>query len=117
VRYSSLLQHNVRGGFSKLLSSFIKSTNPKKILSYADKRFSTNKDSVYDKCGFVYCGDSSPNYWYVKKLERKHRFSFTKSRLIKQGFDKTKSEWEIMKSRGYDRIWDCGNLKYEWTKK
>ena len=70
------------------------------------------KNDLYEKSGFTYMGKSNPNYWYVKKLERKHRFNFTKSKLIKDGFPADKSEWEIMKSRGFDRIWDCGNLKY-----
>jgi len=29
-------------------------------------------------------------------------------------FNPNLSEWENMKNNGYDRIWDCGHLKYEW---
>jgi hypothetical protein len=38
-----------------------------------------------------------------------------KGSLIKQGFDAALTEWEIQKTRGYDRIWDCGQLKFEKT--
>jgi hypothetical protein len=35
-----------------------------------------------------------------------------KHMLIEAGFSKEQTEWEIMQERGYDRIWDCGTLKY-----
>jgi hypothetical protein len=31
------------------------------------------------------------------------------------GYDSAKSEYEIMRGRGYYRIWNTGNLIYEWT--
>ena len=31
-------------------------------------------------------------------------------------FNPKLSEWENMKKNKYDRIWDCGNLKYIWRK-
>jgi len=33
--------------------------------------------------------------------------------LVKEGYNKDMTEWEIMKLKGYDRIWDCGSLKFE----
>jgi hypothetical protein len=38
---------------------------------------------------------------------------FRKDVLVKEGYDKNMTEWEIMKLKGYDRIWDCGSLKFE----
>ena len=32
---------------------------------------------------------------------------------IIQGFDKNKTEKDIMKERGYNRIYDCGSLKFK----
>ena len=32
-------------------------------------------------------------------------------------FDPHKSEWENMKDNGFDRIWDCGHLKYLWKQR
>src|SRR6185437_10693111 len=26
-----------------------------------------------------------------------------------------RTEWEVMKELGYDRIWDCGKTRYVWT--
>ena len=36
-----------------------------------------------------------------------------KLRNIMPIYDSAKSEWENMKLNGYDRIWDCGTLKFE----
>jgi hypothetical protein len=46
-------------------------------------------------------------------MRRLHRYNFTKYKIIKMGGYPDKSEWENMKIMGYDRIWDCGHLKYE----
>jgi len=46
---------------------------------------------------------------------RLHRFNFPKHKLVKMGHDSNLTEWEIMQTLGYDRIWDCGHLKFEWS--
>lgn len=118
LRFCNKTNTNVIGGFSKLLKFFINTNSPKHIITYADIRWSgiDIEDNVYFKNGFSFVHITPPNYWYVNKknfLDRKHRFQFRKDILIKEGFDVEKSEWEIMKERGYDRIWDCGNMKFE----
>lgn len=50
------------------------------------------------------------------KVQRESRFKYRKSELIKQGFDKNKTEKQIMIDRNYFRIYDCGTLKFEWKK-
>lgn len=117
VRYCSILNTNVVGGFSKLLNFFIKKHNPHSIETYADIRWSglNPNDNVYSKNGFQFISQTPPNYWYIKNgdsLNRYHRFSYRKDVLVKEGFSKENSEWEIMKMKGYDRIWDCGSMKY-----
>lgn len=37
-----------------------------------------------------------------------------KSILIKEGFDKNKTEKEIMFERKIYRIYDCGNIRWEY---
>jgi hypothetical protein len=118
IRFANLLNTNVVGGFSKLLSKFIKDKKPKKIETFADIRWSGSdpEKTVYSKNGFKFVKITPPNYWYVKMdkyINRHHRFSFRKDVLVKQGFSKDMTEWEIMKLKGYDRIWDCGSLKFE----
>ncbi len=115
-RYSS--NCIVVGGAGKLLSHFIKIYKPKKIISYADRRWTYYKSNLYEKIGFKKVSDGAPNYWYMNKkkyLHRFHRFSFRKNVLSKklQSFDSNLTEWENMQLNGYDRIWDCGSLKYQ----
>lgn len=118
LRFCNILYTTVIGGFSKLLKYFIKNYNPIKIITYADIRWSgydPNK-TVYLKNGFKFNGYSPPNYWYMDishRFNRIHRFNFTKSKLIKEGFDPNKTEWEIMQEKKYDKIWDCGSMKFE----
>ena len=121
VRFCNLINSNVVGGFSKLLKHFIVKYNPKKIITYADIRWSglNELDTVYIKNGFKYIKNTPPNYWYLKVGQynhRYHRYNFRKDILIKEGFDKNLSEFEIMKQKGFDRIWDCGNMKFEWIR-
>jgi len=106
----------VVGSGSKLLSHFIKNHSPLKIISYADRRWSNNS-VFYSKVGFDFIKNTVPSYWYFNKIGRRfHRFNFRKDQLSKklQTFDPSLTEWENMQLNGYDRIWDCGNLKYEW---
>lgn len=118
-RFASELNTQVVGGFSKLFKYFTKNYKPQKLITYADLRWSTfdvNK-TVYSKTGFKFINRTPPNYWYFYRPNNKekfHRYTFRKNKLVSEGFDHNKTEWEIMKERGFDRIWDCGNLKYEY---
>lgn len=114
LRYCTLLNTNVIGGAGKLLKYFIKNYSPNEIISYCDRRFSVG--NLYEKIGFKLNHTSLPNYYYIVGNNRKNRFKFRKSELIKDGFDKNKSEHEIMLERKIYRIYDCGNLVYKWTK-
>lgn len=118
LRFCNVLHTTVIGGFSKLLKFFIKNYLPSKIITYADIRWSgyDPKITVYQKNGFDFKGYSPPNYWYMKnndRYNRLHRYNFTKSKLIKEGYDENMTEWEIMQNKKYDKIWDCGSMKFE----
>jgi hypothetical protein len=112
LRLCSKTDTSIIGGASKLLNHFIEKHNPKKIISYADKRYSDGK--VYDSLNFKYEHDSPPNYYYLDKtnFKRINRFNFRKDVLVREGYDINKTEKEIMEERGYSRIYDCGNKKY-----
>jgi hypothetical protein len=76
---------------------------------------------LYNTLGFKRLHTSEPNYWYFipSKRERFHRYNFRKQ-ILKNKFPEyyngQLTESEIMKSVGYYRIWDCGNLVYEIKK-
>jgi hypothetical protein len=113
--YRYATSKTIVGGASKLLSYFIKTYKPTKIISYADRRWS--EGNLYEKLGFIKKSNGVPNYWYFKPgyFNRYHRFNFRKDQLQKklEVFDPMLTEWENMQNNGWDRIWDCGNLKYE----
>lgn len=119
LRFCCKNNFSIIGGASKLFSHFVKGFSPKKVTTFSDLRWGRGK--VYEKMDFLYVGDTPPNYWYFKPghAERYHRFGFRKNVLQKKlkTFDFNLTEWENMQRNGYDRIWDCGNAKYVWTKK
>lgn len=112
VRFCNKADFNVLGSASKLFKHFIKNYKYNKIVSYSDVRI-FNGD-LYNNLGFEKINTSKPNYWYVAENKRYHRFAYRKNVLVKQGFDKNKSEREIMFERGYYRIYDCGNIRWEY---
>lgn len=104
----------VHGAFNKLIQYFIKTYNPIKIETYADRRWTPDGNhNVYAYSGFTLIKNTQPNYFYTDYKKRFNRFQFTKHKLVEAGYDPNKTEWEIMQERGFDRIWDCGSWKYE----
>lgn len=113
-RFCSKLNTTVIGAAGKLMKHFIRNHNPIKLISYADRRWSNGK--LYEKLGFEFIGNTTPNYWYTKNfIIREHRFGYRKNVLSKklELFDDTLSESENMKNAGYSKIWDAGNKKYQ----
>jgi hypothetical protein len=113
LRFCNKTYTNVVGGASKLFASFIKQHNPRKITSYCNRSIGTG--NLYKQLGFQFLYNTPPNYFYVRGSTRLPRFKFRKDVLIKQGHDKNKTEACIMKELGYNRIYDCGSMKFEWT--
>jgi hypothetical protein len=118
TRFCSLIDYSVVGAFSKLLKFFINNYQPKKIITFSDCRFSgvDYEKTVYHKNGFILTNQIKPRYWYFEKgdyLKRHHRFKFNKNKLLKILNIPNVSEWEIAQILGMDRIWDCGNLRFE----
>ena len=105
------------GVASRLFKKFVNEhPEVEEIISYADRRWSWG--SLYNALGFVASAPSRPNYWYMKNyIVREYRYNYRKSEiinLVENGSAKT--EFEIMRELGYDKIWDCGNLKFIWKK-
>ena len=115
LRFCNKLNTNVVGGASKLLKHFENNLEYEEIISYADRRWSNG--DLYEKLDFNFISKTRPNYFYVRLDKREPRFKYRKDILVKEGYDKTKTEKEIMKERGYNRIYDCGSLKFIKTKK
>jgi hypothetical protein len=110
LRFCNKINITTIGGADKLMKYFIRNYKPNEIVSYADRRWS--QGHLYEKLGFSFVHDSKPNYFYLVNNKRLNRFKFRKDILIKEGFDKDKTEREIMFERKIYRIYDCGTKKY-----
>lgn len=99
------------GAFSKILKRAI-ANYPDGIITFADLRYSDG--GLYESNGFEKIDIIRPDYKYSKKGQTYHKSMFTKARIQKRfGIDMTKmTEAEAMKSLGFERIYDCGKIKY-----
>lgn len=107
VRFAVASGWSIPGVASRLLNHFRRDYHGS-IVSYADARWSMGH--LYRQLGFTLTGWSPPNYWYLKRDRRYHRLQFRKDRLIADGYDRDKTERQIMAERGFLRIYDCGSL-------
>ena len=99
-RFCNKLGVSVVGGASKLLNFFINEFEPKRIISYADKDWSSG--NLYEKLGFEKVYETKPDYKYLVGDKRKHKSNF------KNSLTGTKeSLLDIPK------VYDCGKMKFE----
>jgi hypothetical protein len=107
-RFCSKIDYIIIGIASKLLTYFKNNYKWRQIFSYADRRWSDG--NLYRNIGFSEAGVTKSNYWYIRGNcdKRHHRFALRK----KPDEPKDITEWELRKAQGWNRIWDCGNLKY-----
>ncbi len=114
LRFCNLMNRSVIGGASKLFKYFLKEYYVEKITSYSDNRFFNG--NLYENLGFNFSHTTKPNYFYVINDRRENRFNYRKDVLVSEGFDKNKTEHQIMLDRGIYRIYDCGNKKWVYEK-
>jgi hypothetical protein len=110
VRFASSTR--VIGAASKLLAYFKKMHPAESIMSYSNNEWSDG--NVYKQLGFALTAEVPPSYWYLKPREHKlyHRYTFNKQKLLKQGYDQSKTESQITKEMGLLKVWDCGKKKW-----
>lgn len=108
VRLSS--SRSVQGGASKILKYFGNLYPGATVISFSDSRWSSG--DLYKQLGFEIGSYVAPMQSYVKNNQRYHKLLFPKHKINPSGEHKT--EWQIMQEQGYDRIWDCGKIK--WVK-
>jgi len=117
LRFCSKLGYNVQGAFSKLIKHFKEIYMPTVIVTYIDLDWCNYRNNVYEKNGFEFVSETEPGYTYTTGKYRESRQKYQKHKLVKEGYDINKTESVIMSERGYYKVWNCGNLKYKWTRK
>ena len=125
-RFASLKYSSCVGCAQKLLKYFLRKYQPQSIISYANRRWAFAKSNVYQKLGFNFLRETEPNYYYfkLKELILYPRNKFQKYKIKKYAqdsnsefnkiFNDNKSESDLMFEAGYRRIYDAGQLVYEW---
>jgi len=111
-RFASISNYEINGLFNKLLKYFETNYTPKKLIAYIDLDWANFRNNIYEKNGFTFINQTEPEYFYVVGEKRENKQKYQKHKLVKMGYDKNKTELQIMNELGYQRIWDCGNLKY-----
>jgi hypothetical protein len=110
IRLCNKRDITVIGGVNKMISFFIKKCSPSSIISYCDKRlFSGN---VYEKIGMKCVNTSNSNYQWVKyngsgRVDIVSRYQAQKHKICTEE-TKHLSENDIMRSKNYMKIYDCG---------
>jgi hypothetical protein len=111
--------YSVNGIANRLLKQFIKDYNPIEIISFADRRWTLNKDNnLYVNLNFKLDNIGNPNYFWCKKQNRYKSYSFTKTKISKKEefkdiYSPEKTEIQMMNEAGYCRVYDCGLFRYK----
>ena len=121
-RFATDITKHCIGVGGKLFTYFIRNYNPEYIISFADRRWTLDKDNnLYTKLSFKLDKVLKSDYDYiVDGKTRFHKFNFRKQTLLKKypdsGLTEDMTEYEMTHKLGFYRIWDCGLFKYVWKK-
>lgn len=107
---------NVVGGMGKLLKygkNYATSLGLDKIVTFADHCVSNG--GLYEKLHFKKDGMLAPDYKYVVKGKRVHKFNYRKKRFKQDAhllYEDGLTEKQLADLNGLERIWDCGKTRY-----
>lgn len=112
IRYCTKLNTTIVGGASRLLHAFSRQETGT-IISYADRRWSNG--NVYKNLGFTLLAKTAPSFSFFKGITRFNRQTFQKKKLATlfpavYNIDKTGDQ--MLNELNFNKIWDCGNLKF-----
>jgi hypothetical protein len=121
LRFCSLTDVHIRGGASRLLTTFFKNykCDEDLLISYADLRYTSLIDlSVYEQLGFERISIIKPSYSYIHPSQsnrRISRLSLQKYKILQlyPDLDPKLTEFELTEQLGYARVWDSGQLKFQ----
>lgn len=111
VRYAT--RSNVVGGFTKLLKHAERTYQPEKFITFADHCVSDG--GLYENTGFVADKELPPDYMYLVKGERKHKFGYRLKKFkddVTLKYEEGLSERELAVLNNLPRIWDAGKTRY-----
>lgn len=113
VRFATAV--NVVGGFTKILSHVERSTDVVSFVTFSDHMVSDGR--LYESNGFTADKELPPDYMYVVKGVRQHKFGYRLERFRKDPdlvWVEGVTERELADLNGLKRVWDAG--KTRWVK-
>jgi hypothetical protein len=115
VRYATSQQ--VIGGFTKLLKAVEeKYAGFKKIITFSDNTLSDG--GLYENSGFIRTKEIKPDYMYICKGQRYHKFGYRLKRFRTDPnlqYMEGLTESQLAELNGLERIWDAGRTVWEKT--
>ena len=106
----------VRGGFSKLLSAFVKNHEFDRLVTFSDTTVSDG--GLYESLGFVLDGEIAPDYSYVVRGSREHKFGYRLKRFQNDPeltYRDGLTERQLAELNGLARIYDAGKIRWAWA--
>lgn len=120
TRFITDINYHCPGLASKLFKYFIQTFEFDEINAFLDLRWSVDNFNIYRILGFEKVNTIPPDFYYIKKSKRYNKFDFKKEKLLKKYPDiltPDMTEIEMCYNLGYNRIWNCGSIKYVLKKK
>lgn len=107
---------NVPGGFTRLLTRVKRRAGDEgaqSLVTFSDNSISSG--DLYRKAGFTRDADLAPDYSYVYKDTRLHKFNYRLSRFRDDpglSYDPDMSESQLARLNGLTRAWDYGKTRW-----
>ena len=115
TRFATDTSYRLPGLANKIFRQFLKDCEPIEVKTFLDRRWSHGDVNVYDRMEFRLEDILPPDYRYIVRNQRLHKFGFRKQILAKRyDLPLTMTEREMTEQLGFHRIWDCGLYKYVW---
>ena len=108
-RLATKIGCSVIGGAERLFKHLISFVDYKEIISYNNMDKFTGE--VYERLGLIFENITIP-YGWIKNNVYLPRYQTQKNKLIRQGYDESKSESEIMRDEGFSKIYLTGVQKF-----
>lgn len=109
---------HVLGGQSKLIR-YAEDTVPgwSHLITFADHEVSDG--ALYERTGWVKDGELAPDYKYLVRSQRVHKFNFRLARFRDDPaleFEEGLSERRLAELNGIPRVWDSGKTRYRYDR-
>ena len=107
LRFCNKIGITVVGGLSKLISYIKKNLEFNSLVSYTHRRLFDGKSFI--NSGFELSHKTQPGYFWANEYSYE---ILSRHKTQKHKLNTNLTETEYMKSKGYNKVWDCGQLVF-----